>query len=128
MSKQSSMTRYVLPDLAYDYSALEPHISGRVLQLHHDKHHRAYVDGANRALEKILEMRDREEFDRIASVEHELAFNISGHVLHSLFWQNLSPDGGDKPTGDLLRCLTRDFGSFELFKKQLCEVARTIMG
>ncbi|HUI60463.1 MAG TPA: superoxide dismutase, partial [Steroidobacteraceae bacterium] len=87
------MTKYVLPDLDYDYGALEPHISARIMQLHHDKHHRTYVDGANHAIESLEEAREAGDFSRIAALEHTLAFNLSGHVLHSLFWRNLSPDG-----------------------------------
>jgi Fe-Mn family superoxide dismutase len=122
------MTRYVLPDLPYDYAALEPHISGRIMELHHDKHHKAYVDGANKAIEQLVEARKKNDFHLIAAIEHGLAFNVSGHVLHSIFWQNLSPDGGDRPTGQLARLIDRDFGSFDVFKKQLLNAAETIMG
>ena len=95
------MTNYVLPDLQYDYSALEPEISGRVMELHHDKHHRAYVEGANRASEQLLEARSKQDFGPIAALERALAFNVSGHVLHSMFWQNLTPDSSGRPTGPL---------------------------
>ena len=84
--------------MQYDYGALEPHISARIMQLHHDKHHKTYVDGANQALEMLEEARQKGDFAQIAAVEHALAFNLSGHVLHSIFWRNLSPDGGGKPT------------------------------
>jgi Fe-Mn family superoxide dismutase len=122
------MTRYTLPDLAYDYGSLEPHIAGKIMELHHDKHHRAYVDGANRALEQILQSRKEENFDQIATLERALAFNVSGHVLHSLFWQNLSPEGGGRPAGPLANAIERDFRSFDLFKRQVIKVASTIMG
>ena len=122
------MTQYVLPDLSYDYGALEPHISARVMELHHDKHHKTYVDGANKTLEKLEEARESGELESIAALEHNLAFNVSGHVLHSLFWQNLSPDGGGKPKGPLAEALDRDFGSFDAFKKQLVKAAETTMG
>ena len=122
------MTKYVLPDLPYDYDALEPHISARIMQLHHDKHHKTYVDGANAALEALEEAREKSDFARIAAVEHALAFNLSGHVLHSLFWRNLSPDGGGKPTGELASAIERDFGSFDGFKQQLTKAAGTCMG
>jgi Fe-Mn family superoxide dismutase len=122
------MPEYVLPDLRYDYGALEPHISGKIMELHHDKHHAAYVKGANTALEKLDEARDKEDFTRLGALEKALAFHLSGHVLHSLFWQNLTPKGGDRPTGALAEAITRDFGSFEKFKKQMTEAAGTIMG
>lgn len=122
------MTTYVLPDLDYDFSALEPHISGEIMQLHHGKHHKAYVDKANETLEKLEEARGNEDFSRLAGLEKALAFNLSGHVLHSIFWKNLGPDGGDAPSGELARIITRDFGSFQGFKKQLTEVAATVMG
>jgi superoxide dismutase, Fe-Mn family len=122
------MSQYVLPDLRYDYGALEPHISGKIMELHHDKHHAGYVKGANTAIEKLDEARAKEDFTRVAAMEKALAFNISGHVLHSLFWQNLTPKANDRPSGPLSERITNDFGSFEKLKKQMNEVAGTIMG
>ena len=122
------MQRYVLPDLGYDYGALEPHISGQIMQLHHDKHHAAYVKKANETLGQLDEARDKSDFTRIAGLEKSLAFNLSGHVLHSLFWRNLMPKGGGRPKGPLADAIVRDFGSFEGFQKQINEVAATIMG
>jgi Fe-Mn family superoxide dismutase len=122
------MTRYVLPDLDYDYGALEPHLSGEIMQLHHDKHHRAYVDGANATIERIIDARRRHDFANIPALERKLAFNVSGHVLHSLFWKNLSPHGGGAPAGALGDAIARDFGSFDTFKQQLSEAAGTVMG
>lgn len=87
---------YRLPELPYDYSALEPHISGRIMELHHDKHHATYVEGANKTLEQLDEARDNADFTRLAAFEKALAFNLSGHILHSLFWQNMMPKGGGK--------------------------------
>src|SRR5438093_1036328 len=91
------MPEYTLPDLPYDYAALEPHYSAQILELHHDKHHATYVKGANTALEKLAAARENEEFGTINQLQKNLAFNLSGHVLHSLFWTNMSPHGGDKP-------------------------------
>ncbi len=122
------MPTYSLPDLRYDFGALEPHISGNIMELHHDKHHAAYVKGANLALEKLGEAREKEDFTRVGALEKALAFNLSGHVLHSLFWQNLTPRGGGQPDGELRAALDEHFGSFEKFKRQLNEVAATIMG
>ena len=122
------MTKYVLPDLAYDYGALEPHISGRIMQLHHDKHHKTYVDGANQASDRLEEARSKGEFAAIAALEQALAFNLSGHVLHSLFWQNMKPGGGGEPQGELASAIRRDFGGFDRFKQQLTGAAATCTG
>ncbi len=122
------MAEYTLPDLRYDYGALEPHISGKIMELHHDKHHATYVKGANKALEEMAEARSKDDFTRIAALEKSLAFNLSGHVLHSLFWTNLTPKGGDRPSGELAAAIDNDFGSFERFQKQMVGAASTIMG
>jgi Fe-Mn family superoxide dismutase len=122
------VSRYVLPDLPYDYGALEPHISGKIMELHHDKHHKKYVDTANECIEKMLEFRKKQDFAGIAALETKLAFNVSGHVLHSLFWQNLAPKRGGEPEGELLELIERDFGGFQPFKKQLVQAAATVMG
>jgi superoxide dismutase, Fe-Mn family len=122
------MSKYVLPDLPYDYGALEPHLSGKILELHHDQHHRAYVEAANQALEKFQEARSADDFSTLALLEKEIAFNVSGHILHSLFWRNLTPGGGDKPTGALAEAIQRDFGSFLRFQAQLVHAATTTMG
>ena len=122
------MIKYALPDLAYDYGALEPHLSGKIMQLHHDKHHRTYVEGANKAIAGLAEARAKDEFDRIAALERALAFNVSGHVLHSIFWRNLVPAGGGEPEGELMDAIRDSFGSFASFKTQLVKAASTIMG
>ena len=122
------MATYVLPDLDYDFGALEPHISARILELHHGQHHKAYVAKANETLEHLEEARAQRDFTSIGALESALAFNVSGHVLHSIFWKNLTPGGGGAPGGELARMLARDFGSFESFKMQLTEVAATIAG
>jgi superoxide dismutase, Fe-Mn family len=122
------MSTYSLPDLRYDFGALEPHISGKIMELHHDKHHAAYVKGANQALEKLDEAREKEDFSRLGALEKALAFNLSGHVLHSLFWQNMTPKGGGEPDGELGQAIARDFGDFAGMKRQLTEAASTIMG
>jgi superoxide dismutase, Fe-Mn family len=122
------MPRYVLPDLEYDFGALEPHISGEIMELHHGKHHAGYVEKANETLEKLEEARDHKDYAHLAGLEKSLAFNLSGHVLHSIFWKNLMPKGGDAPSGELARAIAHAFGSFEAFKGQLTEVASTVMG
>jgi Fe-Mn family superoxide dismutase len=122
------MAIYKLPDLKYDYGALEPHISGQIMELHHDKHHAAYVKGANAVLEKLADARQQGDFHTIALLERELAFNVSGHVLHSIFWCNLTPGGGDRPQGALATRIDSDLGGFDAFQKQLTQAAVTIMG
>ena len=122
------MANYTLPELRFDYAALEPHVSARIMELHHGKHHAAYVKNANAALEKLDEARRAEAFDRIPHLERALAFNLSGHVLHSIFWQCLTPKGEERPAGALAGQLERDFGSFDAFKKQMIAVAGSIMG
>jgi superoxide dismutase, Fe-Mn family len=119
---------YKLPDLPYDPAALEPHISGQIIELHHDKHHATYVNGANQTLEKLTAARDNGDFGAIVGLEKALAFNLSGHVLHSLYWNNMSPDGGDKPEGELASAIDEFFGSFDGFRNQLTEATTTVQG
>src|SRR5260370_36154388 len=106
---------YSLPDLPYDEGALEPHISGKIMELHHGKHHAAYVKGANAALEQLQEMRGKGDFSLLSLLEKNLAFSVSGHVLHSVFWTNLSPHGGGGPTGKLAKVVDDTFGGAPAF-------------
>ncbi|WP_326825658.1 superoxide dismutase [Streptosporangium sp. NBC_01756] len=122
------MGDYTLPDMPYDYAALEPAITGEILELHHAKHHAAYVKGANDTLERLAEARDKGEFGGLVGLEKTFAFNLSGHVLHSIFWQNLSPDGGDRPDGELAAAIDEHFGSFEAFSKQLTTATAGVQG
>lgn len=122
------MAKYTLPDLAYDYGALDPHISGAIMELHHSKHHAAYVAGANTALDQLAEARDNDNFASVAGVERALAFNLGGHINHSIFWTNLSPEGGDKPTGELAAAIDEDFGSFDKFQAHFSANALAIFG
>jgi len=122
------MAEYTLPELGYDYAALEPNISGKIMQLHHDKHHQGYVNGANTAVAKLAEARDAGDFANINKLEKDLAFNLSGHVNHTIFWTNLSPDGGDKPTGELAAAIDDNFGSFDKFVAHFTAAAAGIQG
>ncbi|MCI1210499.1 superoxide dismutase [Bifidobacterium tibiigranuli] len=122
------MTVYTLPDLPYDYAALEPYISGTIMELHHDRHHQTYVNGANAALEQLEEARDKNDFADISRLEKDLAFNLGGHINHSVFWKNLSPDGGGKPEGELAAAIDEYFGSFEKFQAQFNATATTLQG
>jgi Fe-Mn family superoxide dismutase len=122
------MSAYSLPDLDYDYSALAPHISARVMELHHSKHHQAYVTGANAALEQLEEARASGDLRNVNKLEKDLAFNLGGHVNHSVFWKNLSPDGGGRPEGELASALDDAFGSFDAFKAHFTATALGVQG
>jgi Fe-Mn family superoxide dismutase len=122
------MSVYTLPELGYDYAALEPHISARIMELHHSKHHAAYVAGANGALDAMAEARDTNTFANINRLEKDLAFHLGGHINHSIFWTNLSADGGDKPTGELAAALDEFFGSFDKFVAHFTAASMGIQG
>lgn len=121
--------KFVLPDLPYDYDALEPHIDKETLTLHHDKHHQGYVDGANEAQEALAKERKKKEADVNALLKN-LAFNGSGHLLHSLFWQCLSPEGGGEPDKKLgiAKAIKKNFGSFKNFRNELVAAATNVKG
>ena len=121
--------KYVLPELPYAYDALEPHISAEIMELHHSKHHQNYVNGANTALEKLEAARkDGSIAAVVTALSKDLAFNLGGHTNHSLFWENLGPNGGGKPTGALAAAIDADFGSFEEFQKHFAAAALGLQG
>jgi Fe-Mn family superoxide dismutase len=122
------MTKYTLPDLSYDYGALEPNISGRIMELHHDKHHLAYVNGANTALDLLAEARDKNDLTWVNKLQKDLAFNLAGHINHAVFWKNLSPEGGDKPVGELAAAIDEFFGSYDGFRAHFTASALGIQG
>ena len=122
------MTKYTLPDLDYDFAALEPHISGRIMQLHHGKHHAAYVAGANATLDLMAEAREKNDLTWINKLQKDLAFNLGGHVNHSIFWKNLSAGGGDKPSGELAAAIDEFFGSYDGFRAHFTANAMGIQG
>ncbi|MET0853335.1 MAG: superoxide dismutase [Mycetocola sp.] len=122
------MAEYTLPELAYDYSALEPSISGAIMELHHGKHHQAYVTGANTALAQLAEARDNGNLANVNKLQKDLAFNLGGHVNHSIFWTNMSPNGGDKPVGELAAAIDDFFGSFEKFQAHFTATALGVQG
>ncbi|MFA5076599.1 MAG: superoxide dismutase [Patescibacteria group bacterium] len=119
---------YTLPELPYGYDALAPHMSEEQLKLHHQKHHQAYVNGANALVEKLAKARtENTDLDMKATLK-ELSFHIAGHQLHCLFWANLSPAAGQVPTGKLAELIDRDFGSLERFKKEFTQAAASTEG
>ncbi|KJL32466.1 superoxide dismutase [Microbacterium oxydans] len=121
-------TLYTLPELPYDYSALEPHISGKIMELHHSKHHQAYVTGANTALEQLAAARSAGDLAVVNKLEKDLAFNLGGHINHSVFWQNLSPEGGGAPEGELEAALVDAFGSIDAFRAHFTATALGVQG
>ena len=122
------MPVYTLPELTYDYAALEPHISARIMELHHSKHHAAYVAGANAALEQMEEARATNSFGAINKLEKDLAFHLGGHINHSIFWTNLSPTAADRPSGELASAIDEFFGSFDAFKAHFSAASLGIQG
>ncbi len=121
---------YTLPELPYEYKGLEPYISEEQLKIHHQKHHQAYVNGANAIFERLDKARkDGTDLD-VKSTLKELSFNLGGHLLHSLFWGNLAPAGksGEKPGRVLGDVIGKEFGSFERFKKEFTQAAVSVEG
>ncbi|MEK0306467.1 superoxide dismutase [Bifidobacterium favimelis] len=122
------MPVYTLPELPYDYSALEPYVSGKIMELHHDKHHQAYVNGANQALEQIQEAAETGDVSKSNLLEKNLAFNLAGHKNHSIFWKNMAPADGQEPTGELKAAIEDQFGSFQGFQKYFESMCAGIQG
>lgn len=121
---------YELPKLPYGYGDLAPYISEQQLSIHHDKHHRTYVKGANEILEKLEKARKEGIEVDIRALLKALSFNIGGHVLHSTFWENLAPPGkgGGKPGGTIADVIEKEFGSFDRFKKEFTQTASSVEG
>jgi Fe-Mn family superoxide dismutase len=122
------MPRYELPELPYAYNALEPYYDEQTVKLHHDAHHKAYVDGLNNADAKLAEAREKGDFSLVKHWERELAFHGSGHLLHTLFWESMKPNGGGPASGKIAELIDRDFGSYDSFKKQFSAAAVAVEG
>ncbi len=120
--------RYELPPLPYAYDALEPHIDEQTMHLHHDIHHKGYVDGLNKALDMLEAARQSGDFGLVKHWEREAAFHGSGHFLHSIFWENMGPGKGGEPSGALRQQIERDFGTFEALRKQFSAAAAAVEG
>ncbi|MCJ7445253.1 MAG: superoxide dismutase [Methanotrichaceae archaeon] len=119
---------YSLPDLPYAYNALEPFISEIQLKLHHDKHHAAYVNGANAILERLDKARQTGTDVDMKATLKELSFNVGGHTLHRLFWNNLAPAANKQPGGALADAIKNEFGSFDRLKKEFSQAATSVEG
>lgn len=121
---QGGLTEYTLPPLPYPTNALDGYLSAEILELHHDKHHAGYVKGLNKTLADLKEAREAGKFDAIKGLERNLAFHGSGHVLHSIYWNSMSPKGGGTPKGNLQKAIDANFGSFDAFRKQFAEASK----
>jgi superoxide dismutase, Fe-Mn family len=122
---------YSLPKLPYDYTALAPYISEEQLKIHHQKHHQAYVNGANAVFEKLDKARRENTDPDMKATLKELSFHIGGFKLHNLFWENLAPSGkggGGVPKGDLAKAINGEFSTFERFKKEFTQAATSTEG
>jgi superoxide dismutase, Fe-Mn family len=117
-----------LPALPYGYNALEPYYDEQTLRLHHDLHHAGYVKGLNAAEEKLAGLLTAGDFSAIKPVGKELAFHGSGHILHSLFWNNMKPGGGGEPEGELLKAIQQSFGNYPALKGLLLGAANAVEG
>ena len=127
----SNFVPYKLPDLPYDFSALQPSISGEIMQLHYSKHHNAYVTNLNTALEKFFTAQQKEDISTVAATLQAIKFNAGGHINHSIFWTNLAPSGqggGEAPKGNLAQEIQREFGSLEKLIELLSATAIAIQG
>ena len=120
---------YSLPKLPYDYSALAPAMSEEQLKIHHQKHHNSYVNNANALVQKLRDARKNNSEISIKHIAKDLAFNLAGHILHSLFWKNLrSVSQMNEPKSEILEAIKKEFGSFERFKKEFSEAALSVEG
>jgi len=117
-----------LPPLPYDYDALEPHISEQVLNWHHDTHHQGYVNGLESAEETLAENRANGEFGSSGGAIRDVTHNGCGHYLHTLFWENMSPDGGGEPSGELADSIEENFGSYDAWKGEFRAAASAAGG
>ncbi|KAK7869488.1 hypothetical protein R5R35_008200 [Gryllus longicercus] len=127
VSNKNERQKHSLPDLPYDYNALEPIISADIMKLHHSKHHATYVANLNVAEEKLKEAEAKGDVNTIISLGPALKFNGGGHINHTIFWQNLSPTGGC-PSSELEAAIKKDFGSLDNLKAQLSAASIAVQG
>ena len=125
------MVKYELPPLPYDFSALEPVISGQIMELHYTKHHQAYVNNLNAALEKYVDAEKKKDVAEMIALQSAIKFNGGGHVNHSIFWTNLAPPskgGGEPPQGELAKAIKENFGSLEKLIEILSSKSVAVQG
>mmetsp|Transcript_13003 Transcript_13003/g.25236 ORF Transcript_13003/g.25236 Transcript_13003/m.25236 type:complete len:227 (-) Transcript_13003:183-863(-) len=131
LSAASLAGSFKLPDLSYDYGALEPYVSAKIMEVHHTKHHQAYVTNLNATLEKYADAESKGDMATMIALQTPLKFNGGGHVNHCLFWENLAPassNGGGEPTGEVGKAITSKWGSFDSFKKEFSAKAVGVQG
>lgn len=129
--RKRTVTTVSLPELPYEYGALEPVISGQIMELHHAKHHQAYVTGYNTAVGKLEEALAKNDASSVVSLQGLLKFNGGGHINHSIFWQNLAPQkegGGAPPEGALASAIDAQFGSLDELIKQMNTAGAGVQG
>jgi Fe-Mn family superoxide dismutase len=119
---------YELPELGYEFDALEPAYSAEILELHYTKHHQAYVDGANETRSSLARAREQSDFEKLNQLQKNLAFNVSGHILHSIFWRNMSPAEDQSPSKLLAREIDRVFGGQDALRGQFLSAGTSIQG
>ncbi|XP_019869339.1 superoxide dismutase [Mn] 1, mitochondrial [Aethina tumida] len=124
---RNARSKHTLPDLPYDYAALEPVISREIMNLHHSKHHQTYVTNLNAAEDKLRSAVEKNDVSTVISLQGALKFNGGGHLNHSIFWQNLSPTS-TKPSADLSALIDKSFGSFDKMKTDLSTATVAIQG
>jgi Fe-Mn family superoxide dismutase len=131
MLDQDKPTAFTLPALPYDYGDLEPVIKGEIMELHHKKHHQAYTNNLNAALERYQTAQAKGDLDTMISLEPAIRFNGGGHINHDLFWKMLAPvskGGGQLASGPLLQTIEQTFGSFDQFKERLSQLSLGVQG
>jgi len=131
MTATQEKPNYQLPDLPYDFSALEPVISSQIMELHYSKHHKGYVTNLNAALEKYHEAESKNDVASMIALQSAVKFNGGGHINHTIFWTILTPvsKGGNlAPHGELAKMIERDFGSFDTFKEKFSATTTAIQG
>jgi len=120
--------QHSLPSLKYDYGALEPHISGTIMQIHHTKHHQAYINNLKAAADKIIEATAAGDIKCVNALLPALKFNGGGHLNHTIFWTNMAPNAGGAPSGDLASAIDKDFGSFQAFQEKFTVASMGVKG
>lgn len=119
---------YTLPPLPYDYDALEPHIDAQTMELHHSRHHQAYVNGLNKTLQAIRQTGGDTDPTTLSSLQRDLSFNGGGHVMHTIFWATIGPNGGGEPEGEIAEAINAQYGSFDAFKSYFTKAASLVKG
>ncbi|TMW53514.1 hypothetical protein DOY81_001391 [Sarcophaga bullata] len=119
--------KHTLPELPYDYAALEPIVCREIMELHHCKHHQTYVNNLNAAEEQLAEAQSKKDVTKIISLAPALRFNGGGHINHSIFWQNLSPEK-TQPSAELKKAIEDQFKGFDQFKKEMTALTVAVQG